>query len=483
MNWETVIGLEIHTQLLTKSKAFCNCPIRFGAPANTLVCPVCMGLPGSLPVPNEKMIEYALRIGAATNSAIHTVTKFDRKNYFYPDIPKNYQITQYDYPICHDGFIDIYPDEKNPKRIRINRIHMEEDTGKVFHDQSVKHSLVDYNRAGVPLLEIVTEPDMRSPEEAYLFLTELKAMLEFLDISTGNMEEGALRVDVNISVRETGASVLGTKVELKNMNSFRAVERAINYEIERQTALIEAGKKNEIILETRMWLENKGITQTMRIKETSADYRYFPEPDIPAFTIDTAVIASVNSTMPELPIAKRFRLIQEYGITYYDATVLTSDKKLAGYFESVTAVHANGKAAANWIINELLRYMNDDAKPIDAIKISPTQLAAMLALIDKGTISGKIAKDLLAEMYASGEEPEDIVKRKGWVQISDDSVITGAIGTVLANNAAEVARYLNGEEKLFGFLVGQVMKETKGKANPQMANGALKKALDEKRGG
>lgn len=481
MTWEPIIGLEIHTQLLTATKAFCNCPVQFGAPANTLVCPVCMGLPGSLPVPNRTMFDCAIKLGLATHSSLHTTTKFDRKNYFYPDNPKNYQITQFDYPICREGYLDVYTDESNSKRVRIHRIHMEEDTGKAFHDQSVKHTLIDYNRAGTPLLEIVTEPDMRSPEEAYLFLTELKALLEYLEISTGNMEEGALRVDVNVSVHRPGEP-FGTKVELKNMNSFRAVEKAIQYEIDRQTALLEAGKQDEIIQETRMWLENKGITQTMRIKESSADYRYFPEPDIPAFSISDAHIESIRATLPELPIAKRFRIIRDYGITYYDATVLTSDKKLTMFFEKVTACGAQGKAAANWIINELLRYINEANITVDTMKITAEQFAYMLLLIDKGTISGKIGKDLLAEMFATGEHSDVIIARHGWVQISDDSVITDAIHDVLTANAAEVARYCNGEEKLFGFLVGQIMKQTKGKANPQMVNGALKKALDERRG-
>ncbi len=481
MTWETIIGLEIHTQLLTETKAFCSCPVQFGAPANTLVCPVCMGLPGSLPVPNKRMLDFAIKLGIATHSSFHLTTKFDRKNYFYPDIPKNYQITQFDYPICYDGYLDVYRDETHSKRIRLHRIHMEEDTGKAFHDQSVKNSLIDYNRAGVPLLEIVTEPDMRTPEEAYLFLTELKALLEYLEISTGNMEEGALRVDVNISVHQEG-DVFGTKVELKNMNSFRAVEKAIKYEVERQTELLETGKKNEIIQETRMWLENKGITHTMRVKETSADYRYFPEPDIPAFTIDTIRVDTIQKTMPELPIEKRFRIIREYGITYYDASVLTSDKKLTLFFEAVTARYANGKTAANWIINELLRYVNEAAVRIETIKITPVQFADMLSLIEKGTISGKIAKELLAEMFTSGEDPDSIVTKHGWIQISDDTLIVSAIEEVLVSNIAEVTRYLNGEEKLFGFLVGQVMKHTKGKANPQMVNGALKKALDERRG-
>lgn len=481
MSWEPIIGLEIHTQLLTATKAFCSCPVQFGAPANTLVCPVCMGLPGSLPVPNRMMIDYAVKLGLATHSSLHTTTKFDRKNYFYPDIPKNYQITQFDYPICHDGYLDVYSDENNSKRIRIHRIHMEEDTGKAFHDQSVPHSLLDYNRAGTPLLEIVTEPDIRSPQEAYVFLNELKALLEYCEISTGNMEEGALRVDVNVSVHRPGEP-FGTKVELKNMNSFRAVEKAIRYEIERQTALLEVGKKDEIIQETRMWLENKGITKTMRVKESSADYRYFPEPDIPAFTITEAHIESLRASLPELPVAKRFRIMREHGITYYDASILTSDKKLTMFFEAVTARGAHGKTTANWILNELLRYINEMNVTVDTMKVSVDTFAHMLQLIDKGMISGKIGKDLLAEMCATGEHPDTIIARHGWVQISDDAVISDAINAVIEANAAEVIRFFNGEEKLFGFLVGQAMKQTKGKANPQMVNEALKKALEERRG-
>ena len=477
MKYESVIGLEIHTQLKTNTKAFCNCKVEFGQKPNTNICPVCMGHPGSLPVVNEKMIEYALLLGRATNSKINTKTKFDRKNYFYPDIPKNYQITQYDYPICYDGNLKIALAEDDFKNIGITRIHMEEDTGKVFHDKSDKNTLIDYNRAGVPLLEIVTEPDMRSPEEAYVFLNELKATLRYLGISEANMEKGELRVDVNVSIKEKSDDEFGTKVELKNMNSFKAVKEALEYEINRQIELIDEGNSDKINQETRMWLEDKSKTKIMRTKEEAADYRYFPEPDIPAFHISEEIIEEVDSIGFELPLEKKERFKKDYELSDYDASILTSEIDIAHYFENVVKIYEDGKTAANWIINELLNLMNEDNKSINEIKVSSKKLAKILKLINDDKISGKIGKKLLKEVYKTGKNPEKIVEEKGWSQVSDSSKLEYIIEEVLEENSDAVERYRNGEDKLFGFFMGQVMKKTRGNANPQKTNEILRKLL------
>ncbi len=479
MKYESIIGLEIHTQLKTNTKAFCHCKVEFGQKPNTNICPVCMGHPGSLPVVNEKMIEYALLLGRATNSKINTKTKFDRKNYFYPDIPKNYQITQYDYPICYKGNLKIALDEDNYKNIGITRIHMEEDTGKVFHDKNEKNTLIDYNRAGVPLLEIVTEPDMRTPEEAYLFLTELKSTLRYLGISEANMEKGELRVDVNVSVKKKNEDEYGTKVELKNMNSFKAVKEALEYEIKRQKKLIKQGKSDKIKQETRMWLENKSKTKVMRTKEEAADYRYFPEPDIPAFNISEEFIEEVDSIEFELPLEKKERLKSDYQLSEYDASIITSEIDIANYFEDVVAGFEDGKTAANWIINELLNLMNEDDKNINEIKVSADKLASILQLIDEDKISGKIGKKLLKEVYKTGKNPKEIVDEKGWSQVSDSSKLENIIKEVLEENKEAVERYKNGEDKLFGFFMGQVMKKTKGNANPQKTNEILRRLLNQ----
>jgi len=478
MNWESVIGLEIHTQLNSRTKAFCDCKAEFGEEPNTNICPVCMGYPGSLPVVNEELIKKALKLGIATKSKINYKTKFDRKNYFYPDIPKNYQITQYDYPICYDGKLTIDLKERDIKDVRINRIHMEEDTGKVFHDKDDKLTLIDYNRAGIPLLEIVTEPDLRSSEEAHVFLKELKGALRYLDISEANMEKGELRVDVNVSVRKKGEE-LGTKVELKNMNSFKAVEKAIDYEIKRQKKLIINGKKEDIKQETRMWIDDKGISRVMRTKEEAADYRYFPEPDIPAFEIDREMFKKIKKNKIELPLEKKYRFINEYNISYYNASVLTSDFSLSNYFEEILENYDDGESAANFVINELLSLVNENDDIIDNIKVSPEYMYKILKLLDSDVISSKIAKKILGETYNTGRDPEIIVEEKGWKQMSDSDELENIIENVINENQDEYNRYKDGEKKLFGFFMGQVMKKTKGQANPKKANKILRKKLEE----
>lgn len=477
MKWEAIIGLEIHTQLLTKTKAFCNCKTEFGENPNTNICPVCMGYPGSLPVVNEKMIEHALRLGLATDSKINEKTKFDRKNYFYPDSPKNYQITQYDYPICYDGRLRVAMDKDNIKNIGITRIHMEEDTGKVFHDKNEKSTLIDYNRAGVPLLEILTEPDMRTSKEAYNFLKELKSTLEYLNISEANMEKGELRVDVNISVKKKEEKEFGTKVELKNMNSFRAVEKGLKYEIERQINLIESGKKDHIKQETRMWLEDKNKTKLMRKKEEAADYRYFPEPDIPSFIIDDKIINKIKEEEHELPIEKKLKYVNDYNISFYNSSILTDNKQLCSYFEETIKYFDKPKEVSKWVINNLLKLINESDQTIKENKVTPKKLASILKLLDSDKISGNIGKKLLEEVFNNGKDPEKVVEEKGWVQMSDESELEDIIKEVLKENSDEVDRYKDGEKKLFGFFMGQVMKKTRGKANPEKANKILRKLL------
>ena len=477
MEYEPVIGLEVHAQLLTQSKIFCTCSTLFGGEPNTLTCPVCTGLPGSLPVLNKKVLEFTLRAALATHCRVAPYSQFARKNYFYPDLPKGYQISQYELPLAAEGYIDIHSDSQK-KRIGIIRIHMEEDAGKLLHDLASErgaHSYVDFNRTGVPLIEIVSAPDLRTPEEASAYLRKLRAILMFLDICDGNMEEGSFRCDANISLRPKGQQALGVKTELKNMNSFRNVQRALDFEIRRQTALLDQGER--IIQETRLWDAAKGVTSSMRGKEEAHDYRYFPDPDLVPMVIDPEWVESVRSSLPELPEAKKERFLRDYGIPEYDAEVLTTSKPLANYYEACLQIYNKPKGVSNWIMSELLRELKRDEREIEDCPVSAPHLAEMLKMIDDGIISGKIAKSVFEEMYRSGKRAEEIVKEKGWVQVTDFAEIERIVEQVLSANPKEVEAYRKGKEKLFGFFVGQVMKATQGKASPQLVNDLLKKKL------
>ena len=477
MEYEPVIGLEVHAQMLTQSKIFCPCSTAFGGDPNTHTCPVCTGQPGSLPVLNRKVVEFTIRAALATHCAIAPYSLFARKNYFYPDLPKGYQISQYELPLSSDGFVEVQVDQ-DKKRIGIIRIHMEEDAGKLVHDLSSErgsHSYVDFNRTGVPLIEIVSAPDMRTPEEAAAYLRKLRAILMFLDICDGNMEEGSFRCDANISLRPRGQKTLGVKTELKNMNSFRNVQRALDYEIRRQTALLDQGDR--IVQETRLWDAARGVTASMRGKEEAHDYRYFPDPDLVPIVVDPEWVSAIKAGLPELPEAKKGRFAREYGIPEYDAEVLTSSKPLANYYEACLKGYAKPKIVSNWIMSELLRELKRDEREIEECPVPASNLAQMIKLIDEGLISGKIAKSVFEEMYRTGKKAEEIVKEKGWVQVTDTSAIEKAVDEILAKNPKEVEEYKKGKEKVFGFFVGQVMKATQGKANPQLVNELLKKKL------
>jgi len=478
MKYEAVIGLEVHAQMLTDSKIFCGCSTRFGSEPNTQTCPVCIGMPGVLPVLNKKAIEFAAKTGLATDCKISSYSRFARKNYFYPDLPKGYQISQYELPICEHGFIEIVVDSEI-KRIGITRIHMEEDAGKNIHESASggagNHSFVDLNRAGVPLMEIVSEPDIRSPKEAAEYMKKLRAILRYLGVCDGNMEQGSLRCDANVSIRPVGQKEYGTRAEVKNINSFKFVEKALEYEIKRQIKVLEEGGK--IIQETRLWDSNKGITESMRGKEEAHDYRYFPEPDLVPITVEQKWIDEIKASLPELPDAKSKRFASEYGLPEDDADLLTSEKALAEWFEEAVKAGGHPKAAANWMMGELMRLLNEENKFIEECRLKPKQLVGMLKLMDKGTISGKIAKVVFEEMYKTGKDAESIVKEKGLVQISDEGAIEKAVDEVIAKNPKEVERFKAGDEKLLGFFVGQIMKFTKGKANPRIVNEMVKKRL------
>ncbi len=478
-HYEPVIGLEVHVQLGTNSKLFCSCSTEFGCEPNQNTCPVCMGWPGSLPVLNEVALKLAIRVGLALNCKVSERLKFDRKNYFYPDLPKAYQISQYDMPVNGLGFLQIeYKDEEgkeHSKKIGITRAHLEEDAGKLLHEGIVDGTLVDYNRAGVPLLEIVSEPDLRSPEESYAYLTALKAILQYLGVSECNMEKGELRCDANVSVRKAGASKFGTKAEIKNLNSFRAVQKAIHYEIERQIDLLESGES--VIQETRLWDDTKGKTFTMRSKEEAHDYRYFPEPDLVPFTISQTLIEETRKDLPELPSARAERLIRECGLSEYDAALIVEEKALANYFEACLSEKVNPKIASNWILSELKALLNANQVSIERSPISAAALAGLLRLIENQTISGKIAKDVLPLMFESGKSADAIVKEKGWVQVTDTKLIEEIAAKVIEANPKSVQDFKAGKKQALGFLVGQVMKESKGKANPQLANEILVKKL------
>jgi aspartyl-tRNA(Asn)/glutamyl-tRNA(Gln) amidotransferase subunit B len=474
MKYEAVIGLEVHAQMLTDSKVFCGCSTKFGSGPNTQTCEICIGMPGVLPVLNKKALEFAIRTGLATNCTISSYSRFARKNYFYPDLPKGYQISQYEHPICEHGFIEIVADGE-VRRIGITRIHMEEDAGKNIHEGGGNYSFVDLNRAGVPLMEIVSEPDIRSPKEASEYMKKLRSILRYLGVCDGNMEEGSLRCDANVSVRPVGQVEFGTRAEVKNINSFRFVEKAVEYEIKRQIKVIEEGGK--IIQETRLWDSGKGITESMRSKEEAHDYRYFPEPDLVPIAADRSWVELIKAGLPELPDARRGRFVAEYGIPQYDADLLTSERSIAEWFEDAVKAGGQPKAVSNWMMGDLMRLLNEENKFIEECPLRPAQLAEMLDLLDKGTISGKIAKTVFEEMYRSGKNAEEIVREKGLVQISDESEIEKAVDEIIAKSPKEAERFRAGDEKLLGFFVGQVMKATKGKANPKMLNDLLKKKL------
>ena len=474
MEFEPVIGLEVHAQLKTKTKIFCSCSTAFGAPPNTHTCPVCLGMPGVLPVLNRKVVDYTLRMAVATHCEINPESRFARKNYFYPDLPKGYQISQYELPIARDGWVQIGINGST-RRIGINRIHMEEDAGKLIHSPDRPVSMVDFNRTGVPLIEIVSEPDIRSPEEAGAYLRHLRSIVRYLGICDGNLEEGSFRCDANVSIRPAGTDNLGTRTELKNLNSFRHVEKALQFEILRQQdVLLEGG---QIVQETRLWDAEKNRSFSMRGKEEAHDYRYFPDPDLLPLVIDADWLAEVEKSLPELPEDRKQRFETDYGLPPYDAGLLTADRDLAEFFEACLQQFADAKQVSNWIMGPLLALLNAQNLTAAQSPVSPEKLAELLNLIDKGTVSAKIAKTVFEEMSVSGKPPAVIIKEKGLVQVSDASAIEAVVGKVLNAHPDEVAAYRGGKTKLIGFFVGQVMRETRGKANPKVVNEILKEKL------
>jgi aspartyl-tRNA(Asn)/glutamyl-tRNA(Gln) amidotransferase subunit B len=477
MDYEIVIGLEVHTELKTASKIFCGCSTKFGSEQNTNVCPVCLGLPGVLPVLNAKVLEFAVRTGLALNCKILPFSKFDRKNYYYPDLPKNFQTSQYDLPIAVDGHLDIEVNGE-VKRIGITRVHMEEDAGKLVHAGTIvksDYALVDYNRTGVPLLEIVSEPDIRSADEAKAYLEKLKAILQYIDVSDCKMEEGSLRCDANISLRPRGQAEFGTKAEIKNLNSFKAVQKGLEYEAARQADELDEGGR--IIQETRSWDEARGVTVSLRSKEQAHDYRYFPEPDLVPIVVDPAWVEEVRASLPELPDARQRRLMATYDLSAYDAGIITASRAMAEYFDAAVAAGADAKTVANWLMGDVSKHLNAAGHEIEDCPVKPGQLAGLIGLVAKGTISLKIAKTVFEEMWASGKDAEAIVKEKGLVQISDEGAIVAVVEAVIAANPQSVADYKAGKERAIGFLVGQVMKETKGRANPELVNKLLRERM------
>ncbi|MBN2284707.1 MAG: Asp-tRNA(Asn)/Glu-tRNA(Gln) amidotransferase subunit GatB [Deltaproteobacteria bacterium] len=474
MEYEPVIGLEVHAQLSTDTKIFCGCSTGFGDVPNSNTCPICIGLPGVLPVLNRKVVEYTVKMALATHCRINSFSEFARKNYFYPDLPKGYQISQYAYPIAEHGYVDIEL-EGGKKRIGITRIHMEEDAGKLVHDEEQPLSYVDFNRSGVPLIEIVSEPDMRSAEEGAAYLRRLHEILVYLDICEGNMEEGNFRCDANVSIRPRGAGRFGTRTELKNMNSFRNVQHALEYEIERQTRILESG--GSVVQETRLWDDRHGVTHSMRSKEEAHDYRYFPDPDLVSLSLSDEWIAELKASLPELPLEKRERFVREYEIPPYDAAVLTANRALADFYEEVAGLTGKPKIASNWVMGDFLRWLNEEKRLVAESPVAPRSLASLINAIEEGTISGKIAKDIFEEMWKTGKTPQDIIEEKGLEQITDAEAIEKVIDEVLKANPKQYAQFKAGKEALFGYFVGQTMKETGGKANPGIVNDILKRKL------
>ncbi|MDR7401438.1 MAG: Asp-tRNA(Asn)/Glu-tRNA(Gln) amidotransferase subunit GatB [Armatimonadota bacterium] len=479
VGYEVVIGLEIHVQMLTRTKMFCACPVAFGAPPNTLTCPVCLGLPGSLPVINRRAVELGLRTAVALNCTVHPASQFHRKNYYYPDLPKNYQITQYRYkvhpPLATDGVLEI-PTPDGRRAIGIRRVHLEEDTGRLVHavrDGRVTHSLVDYNRSGVPLMEIVTEPDLRSPQEARVFLSRLRAVLQALEVSTGRMEEGSLRCDANVSLRRPG-DALGTRTEVKNMNSLRAVERALTYEVDRQRALLERGEAVE--QETRHWDERREVTFASRAKEEAQDYRYFPEPDLVPIVVDARWLEEIRATLPELPDARRRRYVETFGLSEYDADLLTSSAALARFFEETVRLYPQPKVVCNWLTGDVAAFCHAEGVELDELPVTPDHLAEMLSLIEAGTISGRIAKEILPDVLR-GARPRAVVEERGLVQISDEAALAAVVDQVLAEHPGAASEYRAGKVQALTFLVGQVMRRTRGRANPELVNRLLRERL------
>ena len=477
--YEPVIGLEVHAQLLTRTKLFCSCANRFGDPPNTRVCPVCVGLPGALPVLSREAVTLAMKAALATHCTVQGESIWARKNYFYPDLPKCYQISQYEKPLALEGWVEIPSPAGEPRRVRLQRIHMEVDAGKLLHEVfpwSGEKSGVDLNRSGVPLIEMVTHPDLRSPEDAFEYLSALKAILRYTEASDCNMEEGSLRCDANVSVRRRGAGALGTRTEIKNLNSFRHVARALEHEIARQVALIESG--GEVVQETRLWDAERGETAPMRSKEEAHDYRYFPEPDLAPLRIGDEWIEEVRGTLPELPVERRLRFVDEYDLPDYDAGVLTQSRAVADYFEAVARESGNAKAASNWVMNEVLRKLKEDDVGLEACGVTPQGLGELVGLIEKSTISGTIAKNVFEKMWASGEGPGTIVEREGLAQVSDEGALQATVAEVVAANPEQVAAYRGGKKAAIGWFVGQVMKKTAGRANPRVVNELLRKSLD-----
>ena len=474
-DYEIVIGLEVHAELSTKTKIFCSCPTEFGGEPNTHTCPICMAMPGTLPVLNEKVVEYAVKAGLATNCEIARDSKNDRKNYFYPDLPKSYQISQYDKPLCEHGVVEIEDDEGNPKTVRLTRIHIEEDAGKLNHNEFGGGSLVDLNRAGVPLIESVSEPDLRSAKEAERYLRKLKSIFEYIEVSDCKMQEGSLRADVNVSVRKKGETKFGTRTEMKNMNSFRAIVRAIEYEANRQIDVLEEG--GVIEQETLRWDDVSGRTFSMRDKEDAQDYRYFPDPDLVAIRLSDEYIEKIRKELPELPESRRKRYMEEFKLSEKDARLLTASKYLSDLFEKAEQITGNAKAVANWILSDISRILNEKELEADQIPFTAEELAKVIQLIEKGTISSAIAKKVVEELFENPKDPEEIIQEKGWIQISDEGAILEVVKKVIEENPQSVSDFKGGKEKALGFLVGQAMKETKGKANPQMLNQMFKEEL------